>query len=399
MYNRLISLEKISKDQHVLLLGPRQTGKSTFLKTWIPQALCIDLLDSREFLMLSQNPNLLEERVRAYVAQQTMEKNFVIIDEIQKLPLLLDEAQRLMPLFPSVRFIFTGSSARKLRRSGTNLLGGRAAKSHMFPLVSKELESWPEKKHNISDLLLKGGLPPVLQAEDFETVLESYVGVYLQEEIAAEGIVRSLPNFARFLQAASLMNGEQINFSAVASDATLPARTVQEYFQILQDTLVGELLEPYRTVQKRKSVSSPKFYFFDVGVANILRGVSSVQPKTSEFGKQLEHLVYCELKAALEYLPIKGTMSYWRERTSGYEVDFIVAKRSGDLIAIEVKGTSSVTEKDLRGLRAFEETQTTKGKIKKICVSGENHMRITEDGIQIIPYEVFFKQLWDGKIL
>lgn len=348
--------------------------------------------------MLSQKPSVLEERIRAYVSQQTLQKHFIVIDEIQKLPILLDEAQRLIPMFPSVRFIFTGSSTRKLRRSGTNLLGGRAAKAHMFPLTSKELESWPEKKQHIFDLLLKGGLPSVLQAENFENVLESYVGVYLQEEIAAEGIVRSLPNFARFLQSAALMNGEQINFSAVASDALLPARTVQEYFQILQDTLIGELLEPYRTTLKRKSVSSPKFYLFDVGVANILRGVLSVQPKTSEFGKQLEHLVYCELKAAIEYLSVKGSLYYWREK-NGYEVDFVIAKRSGELIAIEVKGTSVVTEKDLRGLRAFSETIVDKSKIKKICISAEVHERISADQIQIIPYENFFQQLWDQKIL
>ncbi|MES2614909.1 MAG: AAA family ATPase [Bdellovibrionota bacterium] len=399
MYNRLLLLENFIEDQHLLLLGPRQTGKSTFLKKYMPQALYIDLLDGREYLALNQNPNILEERIRAFIMNNNNNLQLVIIDEIQKIPLLLDEAHRLTNLFKQIRFIFTGSSARKLRTKGTNLLGGRAAKLRLYPIVSAELVSWSEKNQPIEELLYKGGLPSVLQAKNFENFLESYVGVYLQEEIAAEGAVRSLPNFARFLTVAALSNGEQINFASIASDTAIPARTIHDYFQILQDTLIGDLLEPYRTTVKRKSVHAHKFYFFDVGVANILKGTTHFQLKTTEFGKQLEHLVYCELKAALDYLQIKGNLFYWREKVTGHEVDFIIEKKQGDIIAIEVKGTNLVSQKDLKGLQAFEETCNEKNKLRKICVSSEAFARTTKEGVEIIPYAEFFKRLWNRNIL
>lgn len=326
MYNRLLSLDKYIEEQHLLFLGPRQTGKSTFLKQYLENALYIDLLNGKEYLTLSQQPEKLEERIRHFIQNYKQDLFFIVIDEIQKLPFLLNEVQRLIGEFPQVRFICTGSSARKLRRSGVNLLGGRAAKLNLYPIVSKELESWPEKNHKIEDLLVKGGLPAVLQAKNFENFLESYC----------------------------------------------TKKKISKFFKIL---------------------------FFDVGVANILKGTTTLQPKTTEFGRQLEHLVYCEIKAALEYLQIKGQLFYWRERTTGYEVDFIIEKRGGDIIAIEVKGTNLVSKKDLKGLYAFEEAIGGKKNLKKICVSSENFARTTEDGIEVPPYAEFFKKLWSNQIL
>ncbi len=389
MYRRLLDLPALASARSFFLLGPRQTGKSTLLRSAFPDALFLDLLDSQTFRSLAASPSLIGERARALKGRRRV----VIVDEIQKMPELLDEVHRLMELEKSLRFILTGSSARKLRTRGRNLLGGRAGLVRMHPIVYPEFGTVSPRRP-WTDLLRWGGLPSVLDSDDPKGSLQAYVGLYLQEEIRAEGLARSVPNFSRFLETAAGMNGEILNYTKLGNDAQISPRTVRDYFQILQDTLVGDLLPAFQRTRTRKAVTTEKFYFFDVGVTNALVERWSVSPRTPEYGRVLEHLVEREVRASLDYFRSDRHLFFWRS-LSRIEVDFVVAEGQKPVVAIEVKASRSVSSQDLKGLRAFGEDWP---RVRKVVVSMEPHPRTTEDRIEILPVEQFLAQLWDQAI-
>jgi predicted AAA+ superfamily ATPase len=364
----------------VFLFGPRQTGKSTLLRGRYPDAQFINLLEADTFRELSARPETLRERV-AHLG-----KKLIIIDEVQKLPTLLDEVHNLIELDKSRRFVLTGSSARSLKRKGVNLLGGRALSARLHPLVS-----WEHEFKNLDETLLWGSLPGVMNSELRKEDLKAYVGTYLQEEIRAEGLVRNLGGFSRFLEVAALCSGQQLNYVSVGNDAQVNQRTVKDYFQILFDTFLGIELPPYRKNKSRKSVATSKFYLFDTGVWNALLGRFSLAPRTREYGEALEHRVFHELTAYLDYNRLDEALTFWRPLKQDHEVDFLI----GDRVAIEVKSTSRVSASDLKGLVALSEDMTLK---RKIVVSRETAPRRLENGVEILPYREFLQQLWSGEI-
>jgi uncharacterized protein len=386
MFQRWLDVAALAADKSVLLLGPRMTGKSTLLGQQLPNALRVDLLDPRELLALSAHPERLAERVSAARRQGT---RMIVVDEVQKLPMLLDEVHRLIELDKSLRFVLTGSSARKLRRTPANLLAGRARRAELMPIVTAELGGGARAYER---LLQHGGLPSVLTSSEPAEELKDYVGTYLKEEILAEGLSRNLPAFVRFLETAALSNGEQIIYSQIASDAGIPARTVRDHFQLLEDTLLGLLLPSYRRTRTRKAVAAPRFFFFDLGVPQALLSRGPAAAGTAESGRALEHLVFSELRAALSYKRIDGKLSYWRS-ISQFEVDFILEIAGGPLLAIEVKAAASVSLRDLKGLRAFADDHP---KSLRYVVCRERDPRDTDDGIRIRPVERFLDALWSG---
>jgi len=377
LFKRILDFDVLLNRKSVFLFGPRQTGKSFYLKHKYKDVMYIDLLKTDEFFRLSSRPSLLREYISAE------QPKIVIIDEIQKLPILLDEVHYLIEEL-GVRFILTGSSAKKLKYGSANFLGGRALTRHLFPLVSKEIPSF-----DLMRIVNYGTLPSIYLSEDPFEDLEGYVGTYLKEEIQAEGFVRKLEHFSKFLNLAAICDTEMLNFSSIGSDLGMPAKTVREYFRILEDTLVGFLLQPYTKTTKRKAISTAKFYFFDIGVSNVLASRTKITQKTELFGKAFEHFIGLELRAYLEYMRDKRDLTYWRSK-SGYEVNFLL----GDSVAIEVKGTENVADKHLRGLRALAEDIKLE---RKIVVSLDQRARLIGD-IEIIPYRDFLELLWQNKI-
>ncbi len=378
-YHRILELKEGLSRKSVFLFGPRQTGKSTFLKYNYPQAPFYNLNQADNFRELSSAPELIRQRL-------TDKDEIVIIDEIQKLPKLLDEVQAMIDTNPKVRFILTGSSARKLKRGSANLLGGRARTYNMHPLVSPEVDF---KKLN--QRIIHGSLPSILDTpEPFED-LKDYVGSYLREEIQAEGLVRSIEAFSKFIDFAAFSNGEQVNFTKVGNDSGIPPRTVREYFYILQDTLIGNLVEPFQKTKKRKAVSTAKFYFFDNGVANYLLKRPNIIEGSQEFGKSMEHLIFLELRAFLDYHRLDHPLCYWRTH-SQFEVDFVI----GSEVAIEVKSSAFIHNRDMRGMRALSEDVKLR---RKIIVCKEKVPRKTDDKIEILPIEHFLHELWSGSII
>ncbi|MCC6809254.1 MAG: ATP-binding protein [Deltaproteobacteria bacterium] len=382
MFRRQLDIAEVVNGKSVFLLGPRQTGKSTLIRGAFPSALVIDLLDAGTFTTLSQNPGHLAERVAA------AHSRIVVIDEIQKLPQLLDEVHRLMERDKQLRFVLTGSSARKLKRQGTNLLGGRARTLALHPIVSAELDG--------SDLApeimwQRGALPSVLTSKTPALDLRDYVGTYLQQEIAAEGLTRSIGAFSRFLQTVAVCNAQQLVYTSIGSDAGVPARTVKDYVEVLKDTLLGFELESFRLTKSRKAVASSKLYLFDIGVVHALLERESVSTVSTDFGAVFEHFIFMELRAAIDYLDPLQALTYWRS-LSQLEVDFIV-RRGDRLIAIEAKATKRASKKDFAGLRAFAEDFP---KARKLCVCREDVARTTDDGVEVLPYRAFLQQLWSG---
>lgn len=388
MFKRFLDLSPILEEQSVFLLGPRQTGKSTFLRHKYPNAHFIDLLDSSYFRTILSRPKSFYEEVLYHSKEQSL----FVVDEIQKAPQLLDEVHRLIEKDKKIRFILTGSSARKLKRQGVNLLGGRAAKVLFHPLVYPEMASDQKSILKLTFQLENGGLPSVVLAKNPKRRLSDYVGLYLKEEIQNESLVRSLDNFSRFLDILSLANSEQVNFSEIGNDAQVAPSTVRDYFQILVDTLIGDLIPGFTKTKKRKAMSTAKFYFFDLGVAHSLTRRSSLTPGTVEYGKALEHFIYIQLKAYISYLFKPHEINYWRS-TSHLEVDFVVHNGIEEIYAFEVKSGSNLNQS--KGLIALSEEFKLKRKII-ICLADQP--RQTELGIEILPVQVFLKELWLGKI-
>lgn len=377
-YARILNLADAVGQRSVFLFGPRQTGKSFLLRRCFPAAPTYNLLLADQFARLSQRPSVMREEL---LASPPPPGTPVIIDEIQKLPILLDEVHHLIET-TNCRFVLTGSSARKLKRGGANLLAGRAWVRHLFPLVSAEIPDY-----DLLRLLTVGSLPSIYAAEAAREDLLAYAGTYLQEEIQAEAAVRNIGGFSRFLQVAALANAELVNFDSVSRDAGVPARTVADYFGVLEDTLLGCLLPPFGRTIHRKAVKTAKFYFFDVGVCNHLAGRTVVDPRTETFGKCFEHFIFTELRAWLDYRRDDRPLTFWRDY-AGHEVDFIV----GDSLAIEVKSTEQVHEKQLKNLAMFAEEVPLR---HRLVVSLDPAPRRLGD-VEILPYREFLARLWGG---
>ncbi len=379
MIERLLKMEDASTES-VFLWGARQTGKSTLLSTLFPKAIYYDLLKSEVFGRLLSRPSLLREEL---LLQD--QSRIVIIDEVQKLPALLDEVHWLMT-HTDFRFVLCGSSARKLKRCGANTLGGRALKNVLYPFVSAEIPDF-DLVHAVN----YGMLPRHYLAADPWKRLQAYVSVYLREEIAAEALVRNLQTFSRFLEVAALSDSEMINYRNIASDCGIRASSVKGYFEILYDTLIGYRLPAYSKVMKRRVIQTPKFYFFDVGIVNYLTKRRNLLPGSGDFGHAFEHLVIQELFAYRGYNEDKIDLSYWRT-ASGYEVDAIIGDAQ---VAVEIKSVTQITSRHLRGLKAFKEEYP---KARLIAVSLDPAPRLM-NGVEIYPAKDFLRLLWSRKII
>ena len=373
--DRQLNIHDLLEKRSFFLLGPRQTGKTSLIQHILPDTRFYDLLDSVTYLTLSQNPGRLAEEIGSSVKR-------VVIDEIQRIPSLLNEVQRLIET-RNVNFLLTGSSARKLRRGGINLLGGRARVKYLHPLTYRELGD----KFNLNHAIQRGLLPSIYFSDDPRADLESYAGFYLQQEIMAEGATRNIPAFSRFLKIAAHSNGGIVNFTNIASDAQVARTTVYEYYEILKDTLILRELPPWRKTVKRKPLASSKYYFFDVGVVSALQGRPFL-PGTPEFGEAFETFIMHELSCWSDYISGEP-LCFWRS-TSGFEVDFII----GDHTAVEVKAKENVSSQDIKSLRALCEEKKLK---RFICVCLEKRSREV-DGIKILPYTEFLTSLWEGRL-
>ncbi len=375
---RSLDLAKVLGKKSCFLFGPRQTGKTWLVQNRLSEHKYFNLLDNKTYAQLSFSPEILQELI-------TRKDKVVIIDEIQRLPILLNEVQLLIDN-RDIHFLLTGSSSRKLKRKGTNLLGGRARIRNLHPLTSLELDKYFE----LNRALNIGLLPSIYFSDAPDEDLESYIGTYLQEEIAAEALVRNIPAFSRFLTISALSNGQIINYTNIANDSQVPSSTIQEYYQILRDTLVGSNLPVWKKSIKRKPISTSKFYFFDIGVTGYLQKRNKVSPGTVEFGEAFETYLHHELKSYLDYTK-NGELYYWRSST-GREVDFII----NDITAIEVKSKTTIAPKDFKGLRALKEEELLKNYI--MVYPGKDE-RKTADGISILPYNIFIKHLWEGEYI
>jgi predicted AAA+ superfamily ATPase len=366
------------QDKSHFLFGPRQTGKTRLIKAaFDEQYPIIDLLKTATYLRLEQAPWELEDMLPKGAP-------IAIIDEVQRIPILLNEVHRLIEE-RGTKFLLTGSSARRLKRSHANMLGGRAWKTELFPLVSAEITNFDFDRY-----LLYGGLPSVYLSTNPEHELEGYVDTYLHDEIRSEAMVRNLPIFIRFLTAAALTSGQIINYNKIASDLQISPHTVKEYYSILEDTLLGFAVPVFTKTIKRKAISSTKFYLFDLGVRNFLCSIKSIPPKTEMFGDALEHFILLELRAYLSYYKKRLDLCFWRT-INHQKVDFII----GDELAIEIKATEHITSRHLKGLQLLRE----EGICKQYFMVCLDRSLYEKDGIRIYHWRDFLGQLWDGKII
>ena len=381
--NRRLKLE-LPAGQSAFLWGPRKTGKSTWLSRMFPRSIRYDFLNTEVFLRMAKQPYLLREELLA--APEPMRKYPVILDEVQKVPLLLDEVHGLIENH-GMSFVLCGSSARKLRHGQANLLGGRAWRFEMFPLTTAEVENM--------DLLMAlnhGLLPPHYFAAQPRRSLKAYVEDYLTQEIMAEGLVRNLPSFVRFLDAMGYGHGELTNFANIARDCGVDAKTVRGYYEILVDTLLGRFVAPYVGRPGRQSITSAeKFYLCDVGVAGYLCGRVIKEAKGAVFGRAFEHFILMELWAHRAYTEKDYSIRFWRTK-SGLEVDFVLG--DGD-VALEVKGASRVDNSALKGIKAFTEERSPR---QSIVVCNESVPRRHEN-ITLLPWRDFLKRLWGDEII
>lgn len=378
MFKRSIRLSPAGKETF-FLWGPRQSGKTTLLRQAYPGAFWVDLLKSDEYRRYLQNPERLREELVESPGRQ------VVIDEIQKVPGLLDEVHWLIEN-RGICFALCGSSARKVKRGAANLLGGRAVRRELHGLTASELG--PD--FDLDRLLNHGMLPRIHLSERPERLLNAYVADYLKEEIAAEALVRNLPAFAEFLNVASLSDGEMVTFTTIARECGVSSPTIKGYFGILEDTLLGRWLPAYTKRPKRRVIGSPKFYFADVGVVNHLARRGRVHAGSALYGKAFENWVFHELTAHNSYSEAFAHLSYWR-LPSGIEVDFVVNDMQ---VAIEAKATTRITSDHLRGLRELVRDHHRAG--ARVVVSLEPRARRTEDGILVLPALEFTERLVQG---
>lgn len=385
VYQRLLPID-LPAGQSAFLWGPRKTGKSTLLRERFPNAIHFDLLDTRLMLELTGAPWRLRERVQASDAAARSAP--IVVDEVQKVPALLDEVHGLIEN-EGWRFVLCGSSARKLKRGRANLLGGRAWRFALHPLVWREIPDF-----DLLRALNQGLVPSHYLATNPRRALAGYVQDYLKEEVFNEGLTRNVAAFARFFEALAFSHGELLNFSSIARDCGVDSKTVREYFQILVDTLLGVFVEPFARHRSRAIITqAPKFYLFDVGVAGHIAGRRIASAAGVEFGRALEHFVLMELLAYRSYQEQDFPIRFWRTK-SGLECDFVLG-RSGS-VAIEVKGSDNVQPRDLKGIAAFAEEHEPR---LAVVVCNEPAPRRTAAGIQVLPWREFLEQLWDGRIV
>lgn len=370
--NRLLNIQ-LPPDRSAFLWGPRKTGKTYWVNSHFSDLPLIDLLKTDVFAAYASRPSLLRERYLGH-------RGLIVIDEIQMIPDLLNEIHWMVEN-TEASFLMTGSSARKLRRGHANLLAGRAWRHTMTPLSFMETDGF-----DLEDVFISGLLPPHFVSIDPVQDLRSYVADYLKEEIAAEAVVQSIPAFAEFLRVAALTSGELLNYTNIGRESGVSAKVVRNYFQILEDTLLGFRVQPWRKAKKRRLIETEKFYLFDVGVTNYL---SRRTPKTGtpEFGHSFENYILMELKAYQAYRNPELNIRYWRTST-GFEVDFIL----GDMqIALEVKGSRNVHDAHTRSLRALLQENAVG---KSIIVSLDEEPRVLEYGVEVLPWQVFLERLW-----
>jgi predicted AAA+ superfamily ATPase len=362
------------------LWGARQTGKSTLLKTLYPNALYIDLLLSQEYKRYLDYPEQFRERcIGGHNGQP------VIVDEVQRLPDLLNEVHWLIENY-KIRFILSGSSPRKILRKQVNLLGGRALRLELYPLTSSEIPDFDVLRASNHGLL-----PRMYDADRAHLLIEAYIGSYLEDEIIAETKIRNAGVFSRYLSQAAFANGEVVNYTNIAQDCGVASSTIKEYYQILCDTLIGSYVPAYQKSPKRRIIASPKFYFFDVGITNFLLKRSDLTWGSVDFGHSFEHLIFMELKAYSQYSGKKFPIYYWRT-SSQIEVDFILGDAE---CVIEVKSTNNVLVKHMKGIKAFANDYEV---ANKIIVSNDPFVRMSGD-ITIYPWKIFLERLWANEII
>ncbi len=368
---------RLPPGRSAFLWGPRRVGKSYWIRQQLPDAPLIDLLQSDVFADFAARPALLRER---FIDQR---HPLIVIDEVQKVPALLDEVHWLIENRQQ-GFLLTGSSARKLRHGNANLLAGRAWRRQMLPLTSAEVE-----RIDFDRVMASGMLPPHFLSADPLEDLRAYVGDYLKEEIAAEALTANIPAFAEFLRVAAITSSELLNYTNIARECGVSAKVVRTYLEILEDTYLGYRIAPWTKVRNRRLILTEKFYLFDVGVANFLAR-RQPRPGSSDFGKAFEHFILMELKAYQAYRSPEMDIRFWRT-ASGLEVDFVL----GDFdVAIEVKGGARVHDGDLVGLRALADEHRLR---RAVVVCFEREPRKLPPGIEVMPWQVFLDQLWSSE--
>ena len=374
---RTLNLVNLLSKKSFFLFGPRATGKTFLIKSSLDldKVLYLNLLHNEVYSQLSIRPEILRELV-----EKKRNCECVVIDEIQRLPILLNEVHALIEE-KHIKFLLTGSSAHTLRRRGVNLLAGRAWEAQLYPLTWSELA----EHKDLGRYLQYGGLPAVYLSSYPEEELHSYVYTYLKEEIQAETFIRKIAAFSKFLQTAALTSGQVLNFANIASDTGIPASTVREYYHILEDTFLGFMVPAWTKTLKRKPVSKAKFYFFDIGVKNTLAQITHIDPKSDLFGQAFEHFIMLEVRAYLSYRRIRKTLSYWGS-THGEEVDLII----GDEWAIEVKTTHAIQDKHLKNLKLLREEEICQ---RYLCISFDPLTR-SNSTIELYYWEDFLRDLW-----
>ncbi len=374
----------LPKGQSAFLWGPRKTGKSTYLKNKYPSSIVYDFLRTDLLFEMAKRPSLLREQLAAKSSEELSQP--IILDEVQKIPNLLNEVHWLIEN-RGINFILCGSSARKMKRNQANLLGGRAWRYELFPFTSHEL-----KEISLIDALNRGLVPSHYFLSQYQKSLQAYILDYMKEEVFAEGLTRNVSAFSRFFEAMGYTHGELINYTNIARECGVDAKTVKEYYQILIDTLLGRFVLPFKRRQERQViVKAPKFYLFDVGVAGSIIKRHIHEERGEPFGRAFEHFILMELAAYSSYSELGYEIRFWRTKT-GLEVDFIL----GDCFAaVEVKGKKQISSRDMRSLKSFCESYKPK---RAIIVSNEPEHRVV-GGINIMPWRLFLEQLWDGSII
>ncbi len=379
--HRFLDLKEHLEEKSILLLGPRRTGKSSFIQKQVKPDLYFNLLETETFSRFAYDPGLLKKEI-------TPAHRLICIDEIQKLPNLMDEVHSLIENNKKLRFVLTGSSAKNLKKSHTSLMAGRARQIHFLPFNYNEVRN---HHFDLKKFLLYGGLPDTYLSKNPWEELKDYSGIYLTEEIQSSAFVRKIENYARFLEFAALSSGQLLNFESLASDAFIPARTIKDYYQLLEETMIGYNLKSFRKKGSRKEVSTSKFYFFDMGVLNAFIKRKILTEKSKDFGDLFEHFIFLELKAYQLLNRGDWELEFWRTHRQD-EVDFILGK--GEVI-IEVKSSSGIKSEYFNGLKKFKKENSC----RRVLLVSQAPQRKTIEGIEIYPWKDFLEELWAGEII